>query len=268
MSYILEALEKSENERKQRNVPDLQTQHTLYPGVTRSKPRRLKRNVRRLRPAVLITCGLMLLAWLFRDHMPVALEIKITQSNAITEKSALPDPVLQEKQVLASPEPVSKIEQEKAETKPAPAITQQQTLESTPSTDATHDTVEMKHEEAAEQVPVTVSNQAETTVIRKAITLEPAPIILAENKIAKMNATFTPLPFLEELPASVKSNLPKLKFAGHTYSSIPGDRLIIINSNIRREGDPVEPGLRLEEITWDGVILNFRDIRFQVITTN
>jgi general secretion pathway protein B len=58
-----------------------------------------------------------------------------------------------------------------------------------------------------------------------------------------------------------------MKFAGHTYSAIAGDRLIIINNGIKREGDAVGPGLKLEEITWDGVILNYRGLRFQVVTT-
>ena len=43
--------------------------------------------------------------------------------------------------------------------------------------------------------------------------------------------------------------------------------MIIINNSISREGDLVEPGLHLKEITWDGVILDYRGISFQVRTT-
>ena len=107
----------------------------------------------------------------------------------------------------------------------------------------------------------------ERIIDRKEVRLQPSPIILTGTTDAETPTAIEPLPFQEELPAAIQQELPTLKFAGHTYSSVPEERLIIINNGIKREGDQIEQGLNLDEITWDGVILNFRGLRFQVITT-
>jgi hypothetical protein len=56
-----------------------------------------------------------------------------------------------------------------------------------------------------------------------------------------------PLPFLDELPVAKQQELPVMKFAGHTYSAIASGRLII-NNGIKRVGNAVGPGLKLEEM--------------------
>jgi len=74
------------------------------------------------------------------------------------------------------------------------------------------------------------------------------------------------LPLLEELSPEVQAKIPSLKFAGHTYSAEPSQRMIIINGRILREGDMITPDTRLTEITWEGVIMTCSGIRFRVIT--
>ena len=49
----------------------------------------------------------------------------------------------------------------------------------------------------------------------------------------------------------------------HAYSDTPEKRLVGIGSRILREGDYVVPGLQLEEITPDGMILSYRGYRFR-----
>ncbi len=73
-------------------------------------------------------------------------------------------------------------------------------------------------------------------------------------------------PLLRELSSALQAEVPNLKFAGHTYALEPYQRLIIINGRVLREGDMIAPGLRLLEITWKGVTMDFKGTRFRVDT--
>ena len=48
-----------------------------------------------------------------------------------------------------------------------------------------------------------------------------------------------------------------MTYSFHVYSDNPEDRTIIINGRRMREGGRVATGLRLEEITEQGVVLDF-----------
>lgn len=72
------------------------------------------------------------------------------------------------------------------------------------------------------------------------------------------------LPNLQDLPAQIRADIPKLDFAGHAYALEPSQRLIVINGAIMREGDQIDGATRLVEITWEGVIIERQGVRFQV----
>ena len=59
-----------------------------------------------------------------------------------------------------------------------------------------------------------------------------------------------------QLPPAVQQSLPVMKFSLHAWSSQPAKRSVVINERLMREGMEVSPGLRLREITPDGVILD------------
>lgn len=67
---------------------------------------------------------------------------------------------------------------------------------------------------------------------------------------------------LSELPASVRQALPALAISLHAYAREPRERIVMINNQMLRQGDPVAPGLRLEQITQDGVVLGYQGYRF------
>lgn len=67
---------------------------------------------------------------------------------------------------------------------------------------------------------------------------------------------------LSELPASVRQELPALAISLHAYAREPKDRIVMINNQMLRQGDQVAPGLRLEQITQDGVVLGYQGYRF------
>ena len=58
------------------------------------------------------------------------------------------------------------------------------------------------------------------------------------------------------------AGLPPLNVDLHVYASAPGARFAVINGHRYHEGDSLAEGPRVETITPDGVILNFHGSRF------
>lgn len=77
--------------------------------------------------------------------------------------------------------------------------------------------------------------------------------------------TLTTVPRADSKPkaeAPVTTEPPNITITVHAYASEPKERLAGINGRLLREGQEISPGLRLERITEDGVILNFRGRSF------
>ena len=68
---------------------------------------------------------------------------------------------------------------------------------------------------------------------------------------------------LPELPLAIQQELPVMTIQLHSYSSKTGNSLVSINSRMLKEGESLAPGLRLEQITPDGVIFSYKGYRFQ-----
>lgn len=67
-----------------------------------------------------------------------------------------------------------------------------------------------------------------------------------------------------QLPESVRRELPDISIKGHIYSNDPSSRVVNINGIIIREGDTVSEGLKVEEITLSGVIIDYQGVRFHM----
>jgi len=68
---------------------------------------------------------------------------------------------------------------------------------------------------------------------------------------------------LYELPAAIRREIPDMAVQLHAYSSKPGERLVSINSIRLREGGYLMAGLKLEQITPDGMIFSYKGYRFK-----
>jgi len=68
---------------------------------------------------------------------------------------------------------------------------------------------------------------------------------------------------LAELPASVRQELPQMTITVHAYSRTPKDRLVGVNDKLLHEGDALTSDLVLERITPDGMIFSYKGTRFQ-----
>jgi general secretion pathway protein B len=84
---------------------------------------------------------------------------------------------------------------------------------------------------------------------RREIVSQPAP-------------TAAGLPSYEDVALSREANVPELRLDLHAYAAQPQERFVMINMRRLREGDTLPDGIRVESITPEGAILSFRNRRF------
>jgi len=65
-----------------------------------------------------------------------------------------------------------------------------------------------------------------------------------------------------ELPGSVRGQINEIHISVMVFAEQPEDRFLLMNGTRYIEGDELQPGLRIEEITREGVIFTFRHYRF------
>jgi general secretion pathway protein B len=70
------------------------------------------------------------------------------------------------------------------------------------------------------------------------------------------------LPTLNEIRLNDGVDLPDLHIDIHVYSQRPADRFVFINMQKHREGTVLASGPRVDEITPDGVVLDYQGTRF------
>jgi hypothetical protein len=71
-----------------------------------------------------------------------------------------------------------------------------------------------------------------------------------------------PVPKWHELAPEVRDAIPNLVVSMLIYSHKTEERWININGSKRREGQEISSGLKLEQITPDGAIFNYRGQHF------
>lgn len=70
------------------------------------------------------------------------------------------------------------------------------------------------------------------------------------------------LPSLWELPYASRKNIPELKLTMHVYAPVPADRFVVIDGTRHVEGDDLGDGLVLKEIRADGMVLDYKGTHF------
>lgn len=93
-----------------------------------------------------------------------------------------------------------------------------------------------------------------TPPVEPAVRAAPAPVAAAPAREA--------LPGADEMTA--RGGLPALHLDLHVYAAQPQQRFIFVNSRKYREGETLAEGPVVEQITADGAVLNFRGSRFRL----
>ena len=66
-----------------------------------------------------------------------------------------------------------------------------------------------------------------------------------------------------DLPAAILQEVPKMTVSLHAYSSNPTSRLVGVNDQLLHEGDSLAPGLVLEQITPADMVFSYKGFRFR-----
>ncbi|TCO43016.1 general secretion pathway protein GspB [Dokdonella fugitiva] len=95
---------------------------------------------------------------------------------------------------------------------------------------------------------------------------KPAPPATTANvpatQAAPAKPAAPPLPSVWELPYGTRKELPDLKLTMHVYSDVPAERFIVLEGERHVEGDDLGNGVVLHEISADGMVLDFKGQRF------
>ena len=225
MSYILDALKKSDQQRQLGATPTLQAAQ-----LTVAAPKRPMFIYYGLLAIVLLVAGIAI-GWL-RPWQP-------EQPLPMTEPLAAPAPL------TAPPEMPSKTAQEFPAAnltragQPVPVAGDMQP--NSPALDSSGT--------PSAAAPIPDKTMPDNTMPKSA-------------SIAGVAQEQKAIPF-DELPASIQREIPGMTVQLHSYSSNPSERLVYINSTRLREGDSLMPGLSLEQVTPDGMIFSYKGYRFQ-----
>lgn len=228
MSYILDALKKSEKERQRGAVPNLMTPHDNLP----QRPKK-----RLLWPYVLIAVLLLnagLLLWFF-SHKAKKPDIAIQPTAAKAFRPAEPAKNAAPNAVQVGDNPIPQT---------ATVVRKNQSVQPQPQ-----DAAQKNAHSLAPAAPKQTQKVNTSDIQSSAGT-----IAATEQKTLR----------LSELPSAIRQNLPPFNISVHLYAGDPASRKVRINGQMLQEGEDLSPGVKLEKITPDGAIFSYQKYRFQI----
>jgi len=251
MSYILDALKKSEEERKRGTVPDLLAVQDAQ--GQEQKGRHVWPYL--LLAALALNAGIFLW-WLTPWH---ATRPTVT-AYSTTKQGPLPERMVNAESGPRKETPVPAQDAPLVKSAPDKRVS-----------DLQDRSVQTK---AAKQEHATVTNPSPIVEMRESRVLAPslppqAPVTspaLPEPKPSAGNGDTggATLYNLTELPLAIRQSLPTFSISALIHTGDPASGMVKINGQVMREGQELSPGLKLEEIISDGVIFRYHNYRFRV----
>ena len=224
MSFILDALKKSESARERQSGPALFEVKVARPRTA-------------LPPwavaiAVLFVANLAVVGWLLMRH---------TTAPAVTAPTqAAPAPAAAARDTPAAPSPAAA---SPAAPAPQPA-----------GSPAARSTVTAPEEAPAAAAP----QESPSNPDDFAAAVEPP----ASGSLGRVKrGTDAGVPLYQQLAGAPGRQLPQLRLDLHAYAERAGDRWVLINMHKLHEGDSLE-GVHVERITPDGAILSYQGSQF------
>jgi general secretion pathway protein B len=260
MSFLLDALRKSEQAGRHRAAPTIHSTDSLGYPARDAKDEWLPMLLLVL-PAFILMCWFGLRQF---DAGPGAMgERRTAQQSAVPAGSPVetsrPAAAGQDaaKPPAAQPAPFDQTGSA-VSAKPAPRTPVEQLAAETASDAVLPDTpaAEPPSAQAVAQPPARVATQAPPETAREPAAVKPSPAQAASPSQNHINYW--------ELPGNVREQLPAFRISVLVYAEQPQDRFILVNGTRRYEGDELQSGLVLQEIRRDGAIFSFRRYRFLV----
>jgi len=252
MSFILDALKKSENDRQRQSGPAL--------FEVRVAPPRTRLPLWAIAIAVLLVVNLGVVMWMLLRH----------QGHASSTPGS--EPVAAASATLSSsgnPVPVVATSAPAAAAAPPPLAAPLTAVGSAPSTAAANTTVNTAANRAAApaaaptatgSAPGTVGGTPDSTNAEDyAPAEEPAPSGIPAHV---RRATASGVPLYQDVSATPGSQVPQLRLDLHVFAARAQDRFVMINMHKLREGDTLPEGVHVDSITPEGAVLSYNGSKF------
>lgn len=294
MSYILDALKKSELERQQGRVPDLTTAPVVVGRASAGDA--VSRRPYLVAAIVLLAVAGALIWWRPWQQggqaepaavpaapapVPLAKPARVVPDLHVDLPVALPR--------AANPPAATATQERNVDQGPTAAATGPRDVTMQAASSTTADSTRRKVVEplpkaqrrtepisspvpaAAHQVPAASIPQATASTPPPAASpaavpesMPPAqPLPASTTRAESGKSAGKGMSNLANLPAEVRKSVARINVAGFSYSDDPQARMAVINDRILHEGDEVVPGVRLDKIGSDGIVLSHKGIRFR-----
>lgn len=246
MSYILDALKKSEQERGHGGIPSVQTLHSSSLNYNDKKT---------YWPYILITAVLLNIVTIVyfvldkdkpsEKNMAISETIATSETRGIEKKSEILPEILN---ITDNTQNAISDDSNKQLVKSAPITHNKASEEELNGSTTTY----ASFNDQPASMPA-AGNSIKNDATRNTVT--------ADRNTAEGNTNIIEF---YDLPDTVKQQLPAIIISAHVYSTNPLQRSLVVNNNFLEEGEYFLDGLILHEITADGAIFNYKDIKFHI----
>lgn len=273
MSLILEALKKSEAERRLGHVPGLMTPSARPMGKTGRTW--LPGFLLGLAVAVLVMAALA--GWWWADRSGPTPEVAATSASAVADAPPLPaTPATQDTAMAAevSPAPSAPVTPtQRPTTTPAQVIARAPLPQDPEFAGTERESVAVPAGAIPLPPPVAVSAPTAATPApapAPAPQTTPTPVVSAAPSGPDMAAARPPAEPLEAVPLlamllpAQREGLPPLRLSMHVYDADPAARFVLIDGRRYRQGDAISDGLVVDAIRPDGALIARGGLRFLV----
>ena len=248
MSFILDALKKSESDRQRQSGPAL--------FEVRVAPPRTRLPLWAIAIAVLLVVNLGVVMWMLVRHQHASAAIgpqPVTSAATTPPSTGIPVPVVATSAPVApgtAPPALAAATAPAAPLGPAAAPETAGTAAPTPAT----------AHAAASAVAGTVNGAPDSANAEDYAPAEEPPAPALGNHVRRGTASGVPL--YQDVSATPGTQLPQLRLDLHVFAARPQDRFVMINMHKLREGDTLPDGVHLDSITPEGAVLSYNGSKF------
>ena len=245
MSFILDALRKSETARRRSETPDL---FATMPGTTAPAPSRVQWPL--LAVGGIGVLSLIAALWLFSQGMPARAPVDTAaDSSASAPAPETANPTL----------PATADEPRESAAAAAPETPPARVPEIMPVQPSTASAVASPNPQAA-TAQTTPAPDVENTA--RILPAPPEPTVPPPSAPASQSASDR-IVSLADLDPEVRKQLPPLKLSMHLWNETPSQRFVIVDGQRLKEGD-VLGEIVVERIARDGAVLVWRGNRLKI----
>jgi general secretion pathway protein B len=241
MSFILDALKKSETDRQRQSAP------ALFEVKVATPRRRFPFWIAALGALLVINAGV--LAWILMRDPPAAAAV-----TAPATASSTPP------QNGAAPAMATTSEQQGMVTVTIPPTTVRIPMNSAAAPAPEPGVVAPSHAPPLAEEPLLSGSEPSIPPDYDSRDYQPAVTPAEAGALADRSSN---LPSRDQL-LSEGTSLPELRLDLHAYSEDPAQRFVFINMRKLREGESLPDGVRVEQITQTGARLSYRGTRFNL----